>query len=229
LLANNDASEFSAGFANDARKVCALLQTQKPEWIFTIYSVKDDNFPQAEDADGYVITGSPASVHDDLPWIRKLEHFIQQLDDDRIPLIGLCFGHQLIAKALGGRVSENPGGWRFGVAATQFSVSRSWMDPPASQLLLHACHSEQVTQLPPGATLLGGDEFCPVGSFAIDSHVFTTEYHPEFTTSFMQALADAYEGEVPARVLDVGREELRTEVQSELFARWMVNFLEELA
>jgi GMP synthase-like glutamine amidotransferase len=227
LLTNNDESEFSHQFPNDGEKVCIFLKRQRPSWHYDIYSVKDDEFPAIEAADGYIITGSPASVHDALPWIAKLQVLIQRLNERRVPLIGLCFGHQVIATALGGAVSRNPGGWRFGIAETRYDVFDSWMDPRTPSLRLHACHSEQVTQLPPAARRLGGNAFCPIASFACAGHIFTTEYHPEFTHDFMTALADAYQGEVPDDVLDAGRRELQEGVDSDLFARWAARFFEQ--
>lgn len=225
LLANNDASEFSTRFPSDAEKVCTLLRAQRPDWSYEAYSVKDAVFPAPNAADGFVITGSPASVHDPLPWIARLSELIRHFNQSQVPLLGLCFGHQLIAKALGGEVSRNPGGWRFGVAETIFDDLRPWMKPEVRRLRLHACHSEQVTRLPAQAQRLGGDTACPIGSFAVGQHIFTTEYHPEFTSGFMRALADAYEGEVPNAILDAGRLQIQNEVQSDVFAQWMVQFL----
>ena len=226
LLANNDESDFSKQFPNDAEKACSLLKGRRPEWVYDIYSVKDGVFPDVGSADGFIITGSPASVHDKLPWIVQLEDLIREFNEQRVPLVGLCFGHQIIAKALGGRVSHNPGGWRFGVAETDYAKFTSWMEPPISPVRLHACHSEQVSILPPGALLLGGDSFCPIASFALGDHIFTTEYHPEFNQAFMISLADAYRGEMPDEVLDAGREQLRGALHAELFARWMAQFFE---
>lgn len=227
LLTNNDESEFSNKFPNDGAKVCSLLKRHRPTWRYEIYSVKDDVFPEAGSADGYIITGSPASVHDSLPWISKLEILIRTLNDQQIPLIGLCFGHQVIATALGGRVARNPGGWRFGIADSHYENLEPWMNPLTHHMRLHACHSEQVTHLPPGARRLGGDAFCPIASFGCGGHIFTIQYHPEFTHNFMIALADAYRGEVPDRVLDAGRRELDGPVHSEVFAQWAARFLDQ--
>ena len=227
LLANNDVSSFSSQHPSDAEKVCTLLRTQRPGWMYDIYSVKDGIFPTVAAADGFVITGSPASVHDPLPWIRRLVDFVHQLDEHRVKLVGICFGHQLIAQALGGEVSRNPGGWRFGVAETQYIARTQWMSPVSPQLLLYACHSEQVSRLPPEALRLGGDAFCPIGSFACGRHILTTEYHPEFTRPFMHALADAYRGEVPDAVLETGCRQLMNPVHSEVFAKWMVQFFSD--
>ena len=104
LLSNDDTSPFAAQFPNDGQKVVQLLQPLRPNWSFEVLPVKDGVLPSGPEAfDGYVITGSPASVNDDaLPWVGHLLDFIRAVDAARQPLIGLCFGHQAVARALGG-------------------------------------------------------------------------------------------------------------------------------
>ena len=109
LLTSNDTSAFSRRFPNDGEKIRDLLGPLRPDWTFSIWAVKDGQFPPwAAAADGYVITGSPASVHDSLAWIGTLKTWILDLNAARVPLVGLCFGHQAIALALGGRVERSP-------------------------------------------------------------------------------------------------------------------------
>ena len=106
LLTNDDTSAFASHFPNDGQKVVQLLQPLRPDWSFEVVPVKDGVLPASPKAfDGYVITGSPASVNDDnLPWIGQLLDFIRAVHTARQPLIGLCFGHQAVARALGGQV-----------------------------------------------------------------------------------------------------------------------------
>ena len=227
LLTSNDTSAFSRRHPDDGLKLIALLRPLRPAWTFRIWAVKDGEFPPGADcADGFIITGSPASVHDPLDWIARLRLLILDLHGRRLPLIGICFGHQAIATALGGLVEPNPGGWRLGIAPTHFKESRPYMLPPAPRLELYAAHREQVTRLPPGAEPLGGDEFCPFAAFAVGQHILTTEYHPEFTLEFMAGLADELEGKIPAAVIAAAREDLKRPAQGPLFAQWMVRFLE---
>ena len=126
LLTNNDTSAFAAHFPNDGQKVVQLLQPLRPDWSFDVVSVKDGVFPSGPEAfDGYVITGSPASVNDDsLPWLGELLDFIRAVDAARQPLVGLCFGHQAVARALGGQVARNAAGWGLGTAPTHWHHTR---------------------------------------------------------------------------------------------------------
>ena len=228
LLTSNDTSEFARRFPNDGLKVQALVGSFRPDWAYRIWSVKDGEFPARIDAaDGYIITGSPASVHDPLDWIAKLKRLIQELHAAEVPLVGLCFGHQAVALSLGGRVGRNPGGWRLGIATTHFNGKKSYMQPFAPTLDLYAAHNEQVTQLPPGAELLGGEAFCPNASCAIGGHVLTTEYHPEFTPDFLGALADELEGKLPPEVVLGARRDLSRPAQGAIFAEWIVRFFEQ--
>jgi GMP synthase-like glutamine amidotransferase len=228
LLTSNDASAFARRFPNDGLKVQALLAGLRPDWAYRVWSVKDGEFPVGIDAaDGYIITGSPASVHDPLDWIATLKSLIRELHAAKVPLVGLCFGHQAVALTLGGRVERNPGGWRLGIATTHFIRESSYMQPFVPSLDLYAAHNEQVTQLPPGAELLGGDAFCPNASFAIGGHVFTTEYHPEFTPDFLRALTDELDGKLPPEVILGARRDLSRPAQGALFAEWIVRFFDQ--
>ena len=113
LLTNDDTSAFAAHFPNDGQKVVQLLQPLRPDWTFEVVPVKDGVLPASALAfDGYVVTGSPASVNDDsLPWVGQLLGFIREVHAARQPLIGLCFGHQAVARALDGQVVRNAAGW----------------------------------------------------------------------------------------------------------------------
>ena len=226
LLANNDESVFSLQFPNDGEKVARHLADVRPQWVSQVWSVKDGEFPRCTDADAFVITGSPASVHDPLPWISRLVALVREIHREALPLIGLCFGHQVVAAALDGKVESNPSGWRFGAVETQFQGQHPWMRPEKNILRLFTSHSEQVTRLPAGAELLGSNSYCPNAAFAIGQHVLTTQYHPEFTADFMKALAREYEGEVPVAILQAGRPELDLPNDGRVFFQWMARFIE---
>jgi GMP synthase-like glutamine amidotransferase len=228
LLTNDDTSAFAAHFPNDGDKVAQLLQPLRPHWSFEVVSVKDGVFPSGPEAfDGYVITGSPASVNDDaLPWVGQLLSFIRAVDAARQPLIGLCFGHQAVARALGGQVVRNAAGWGLGTAATHWRHSQPWMVPAQITTTLMAAHNEQVTQMPERAVCLGGSDFCPIGSVQIGQHIWTTQYHPEMPLVFMQALLGYLDDKLDVTTLARARTSLQQAADVPLFGQWMVQFFE---
>lgn len=227
LVTNTDKSAFANARPKDGEKFRALLQPLRLSWQFTAVQVKDGEFPNhVDDFDGYVITGSPASANGNEAWIEKLMSFIRELHTKNIPTIGVCFGHQVIARALGGRVGRNPGGWGFGVMPTSYSVHENWMEPAQPLLNLYAAHNEQVLELPKGAEVLGGSDFCPIGSYKIGNAFFTTEYHPEMTTDFFTDLSREIESYIGPTAAEKARAQSTSPTDGKLFAKWMVQFLE---
>jgi GMP synthase-like glutamine amidotransferase len=227
LVTNTDDTDFAKAHPRDGEKFRALLQPLRPDWTFTAVQVKDGEFPKCTDSfDGYIITGSPASANGDSAWIAELLNFIRAIDDAKVPTVGVCFGHQVIARALGGTVSKNPGGWGFGVAETMFNQLENWMEPKQKSLLLYAAHNEQVTQLPSRAIVMGGSNHCPIGSYRIGEHIFTTEYHPEMTKEFMSGLIENYADYLGHEVAMRAREQVKQNVDGKLYAEWMLRFLE---
>lgn len=237
LLTNTDTSAFAQRHPDDGQKVIAQLQPLRPDWDYRVYRTCDGELPASPDGlGGVVITGSPASVNDDLPWIDAACGFVRQLHARRVPTVGLCFGHQLIAKALGGRV-ERAAGWGLGVGQVKLLGTEPWMQPPQARLTLFAAHQDQVTQLPPGARLLGGDDFCPLGCFTVGTrghpdhldHLLAIQYHPELGRAFMRELLDHLDGVLPAEVIARGRQQVDQPVDAALFFQWMARFIEGAA
>ena len=126
-----------------------LLLSTDPSLQFTIYDLTRNEFPvSANDHDAWLITGSKWSTYDSDPWIRRAEEFIRELRAYKRRTVGICFGHQLIAQSLGGKVEQaSHVGWGVGVHETEIKVQRPWMDPPASTLSLLVSHQDQVTVL----------------------------------------------------------------------------------
>jgi GMP synthase-like glutamine amidotransferase len=218
LMANTDESAFAARWPKDGEKFSILLRSQRPDWRFSVFSVKDGVFPESlSGVDGVLITGSPASVLDKDPWVGRLLQLIQQVVAAKIPLFGACFGHQAIALAMGGIVGKNPGGWVLGLARTSME---------GSEISLYAAHNEQVLVLPDGAEVLGGNAECPVGAFRIGDRILTTQYHPEMTPDFVAALIAEMDGKLPEAVVARAKASLVEPAETPRIAARIVRFLE---
>ena len=137
----------------------------------------------------YVITGSPAGVYDDLPWIPPLLDFLRKARG-RAKLVGICFGHQAMAKAFGGEVVRSPKGWGLGMHRYEIVEPPPGMEEP-SAFAIPAFHQDQVVTLPPGARVLAASEFTPFASLGYDDDTVSIQGHPEFSPAFSAALIEA--------------------------------------
>ena len=226
-MTNTDDSDFARSQPSDGEKFTRLMQTVRPEWNYKVYDCVAGSFPETlDECDGFIIGGSPASVNDGKTWVAQLLQLIRNLHAGHRPMAGCCFGHQAIAKALGGEVKHSPNGWGFGVANTNYKMPQPWMQPPVKNLALYAAHSEQVTQIPEGAIVLGGSDFCPIGGFAVGDHIMTTEYHPEMSEDFFVGLTHAFEKYIGEGVATDARRQAETPAQGEIFAEWIARFFE---
>lgn len=144
--------------------------------------VRGEPLPEADAFDAYVILGSKHSVYDDLPWIEPLKRFIRQAVEARIPMVGVCFGHQIMAEALGGAVAKAQSGWIAGPA--EYSVTGS-----AGTIRSIALHQDQVVVQPPDSELVLHSEDCPLaGLLYQDGLALSVQAHPEFDPAFIRAL-----------------------------------------
>lgn len=220
LMTNTDESEFAQARPKDGEKFASMIRSVRPDWQVSVFAVKDGVFPADEARfDGWLITGSPASVHDGEAWIDRLMALIRRLDAGRRPVFGACFGHQAIAEALGGRVGRNPGGWVFGLAETEME---------GRPIRLYASHIQQVLDLPAPARAMGGNAECPIGSFAVGDHILTTQYHPEMSHDFMAALVEEYAADLPPEVAAQARRSLKDgRADSARIAERIARFFEE--
>jgi GMP synthase-like glutamine amidotransferase len=138
--------------------------------------------------DGYVLTGSASSVLDPDPWIADAAAFVREAVAARVPLAGVCFGHQLVAHALGGRVGRAPGGWNAGVH--EYALAAPLAPDGRAPQRLHAMHQDQVLEPPAGATVWASSPRCPVAGLTVGDTVWTVQGHPEMTTDLVGAIID---------------------------------------
>ncbi|WP_137702124.1 type 1 glutamine amidotransferase [Marimonas lutisalis] len=220
LMTNTDESDFAQRWPKDGEKFPAMMRLVRPEWDYLVYSVKDGVFPESlEGIDGVMITGSPASVNSGEDWVARLEALVREIVGAGIPLFGACFGHQLIAQALGGKVEMNPDGWVFGQVEQVFKDGR--------KMPIYASHCEQVTRLPEGAEVIAEGPGCPVGAFVIGDAVMTTQYHPEMEPDFIAALIEYLATDLPSDITQAARSSLGEAPDMATTAEWIAEFLEK--
>ncbi|MDE0193306.1 MAG: hypothetical protein OXQ90_18280 [Gammaproteobacteria bacterium] len=203
----------------------ALGDALGPGASFEFFDVRRGCYPDhVDDCDGYLITGSRASVYDDEPWIDRLKDFVRQLDNAQAKTVGICFGHQLVAAALGGVVDRAQAGWGVGVHTWEIVDDEPWMRPRLCELRLLASHQDQVDVLPQGARLLAASDFCPNAAFAIDNHVFAVQGHPEFTRDYARFLMCRRRDQL-GDAFAPGMESLHEPTDEAVVAQWIAGFL----
>ncbi len=227
LATNTDDSDFASRHPRDVEKFRVLMQGVRPGWRVTAFDLPKGEFPKSlQGFDGALIGGSPSSVHDEDAWIERLMDLIREGFAAGVPLVGACFGHQAIAKALGGVVGANDRGFVLGTAETEVVAPAPWMEPVA-RFRLAAAHGEQVSMLPPGAEVVGRTPGCPAAAYRIGDRVFATQYHPEMTPEFLAALVEEFAPKFPAAVGAAARESLALGAEGPRFAEWVARFFEQ--
>ncbi|CAN6246951.1 unnamed protein product [Urochloa humidicola] len=163
-------------------------------------------FPAAEDLasyDGFVISGSPYDAYGDEPWIHRLCALIRTLHAMEKRVLGICFGHQVLCRALGGRIGKARNGWDIGVKKVTFAQDRLerfgflgdlGMELPTSASLIEV-HQDEVWEIPAGATVLASSEKTRVEVFAVGELALGVQGHPEYTTDILHNLIDRLTGQ----------------------------------
>jgi len=141
-----------------------------------------------DDHDGWVISGSQASVYDDLDWIRTGESIVRDLLASERPTFGICFGHQLMAQALGGSVERAEVGWGVGVHRYDVVEPAPGMAAPPPTIGVLAMHQDQVVEAPTGSTVWATSDFCPVAGLTFGERAWSIQPHPEFTPRIVEAM-----------------------------------------
>ncbi|WP_413207156.1 type 1 glutamine amidotransferase [Rhodospirillum sp. A1_3_36] len=187
-------------------------------FTFETYPVVDGHFPPSvEAAEGWLITGSKHGVYEDHPWIAPLETFLRDAYAADRPIVGICFGHQILAQALGGTVEKFVGGWSVGV--TEYDLVSG---APAERII--AWHQDQVIVPPAEARVLASSDFCPYAMLAYGTKALTYQPHPEFSPAFMTDLLAVRRSILPPAIAEAAVTSLALPLTSSRAAAQIASF-----
>ncbi len=206
------------------------LRAVLPDCELPVYRVLDGELPATTtECDAWLITGSKFGVNDGLHWIEALSDFVRTLWAEQRPLVGICFGHQLMARALGGTVVKSDKGWGVGLSFNQVIERKPWMQPWQEELDLLVSHQDQVVVLPEEAQVLASSDFCPYYLIQYGECFLSVQGHPEFCVDYCRALMEMRRDTLPAAGLRAGRASLNAEADSQLMMQWIASFLQMAA
>jgi GMP synthase (glutamine-hydrolysing) len=216
LLTGHSPSEIKADLGDYDAMFAELLKGHGLG--YRTYAVVDGEFPdRVDECDGWLITGSKHGAYEPHDWIPPLEQLIRDVYADGRPMVGVCFGHQIIAQALGGKVEKYEHGW---------AVGRQDYLIDGQPMALNAWHQDQVTKLPEDALVIGRNEFCDNAALLYGDRILTMQPHPEHTAEFVRRLVDSRgRGLVPDALLDAAIAQLDEPTQSQAMADRMAEFL----
>ncbi|MEQ8240367.1 MAG: amidotransferase [Cyclobacteriaceae bacterium] len=194
-----------------------------PNFNIQPYFIIDYFFPVVDDYDVFICTGSKSSVYDRDPWIPHLLELIREIDSKNKKFVGVCFGHQAIAEALGGKVEKADVGYLIGVHEFQIAEQKGWMNGVSSYHLLMLCQ-DQVKILPENSTILASSEYCPCAMFTVGNNIIGIQGHPEFSQEYDRAVFENRLRKVSPEKVEKAIESLNTPHDGALIAQWIERF-----
>lgn len=191
------------------------------------YDLDAGRFPDSVgECDGWLCSPSRQSVYDDLAWIADAEELHRAIVAAEAPYVGICFGHQLLAQALGGRVERTTAGWNVGVQTYDITQPRPWMDSSHRTISLIASHQDQVVGVPDAAAVFASaaDGSCPVGGMTVGDRAWTIQLHPEFVPDLADHLLAGRIDLIGEAKVAAARATLDRRLSRPTVARWIGRF-----
>lgn len=210
------------------------LGAYDPSLTFDGYDVHKSQFPDGPDAaDAWILSGSKYGVYEEHDWIEPLKAFIRDCVAAEAPMIGVCFGHQIMAEALGGKAEKWSGGWNLGPKTYATADFPDWTPELAEAVTLHAIHQDQVTTPPPDATVVMRHDQCAAAALVYGDmakpYGISIQPHPEFSDEYTGQLIELRRGNAfpePDSAAALG--DLGAKLDRDWAAAWFLAFLKQV-
>lgn len=203
-----------------------LFAGQDAELECQIFNVVRGEYPEADQRfDAYLVSGSKADSFGEEPWIVILRTYLRERFLQGDVLLGICFGHQILALVLGGNTQRSNKGWGIGVHRYRLACKPDWLPKAVDEFQLLISHRDQVTALPAGATLLAHSDFCENAAFIHGQQVLCFQGHPEFTHDFSRTLLQIRQSIYCPEEYEAACQSLQDRHDGQTIALWMLCFV----
>jgi len=222
-------AEIRADWPDYPAQFRALLGALAPELQFETVSLpRGEELPDPARLEAVLLTGSPAGVYDPEPWMGQLFDFIRWSANAKTPLVGVCFGHQAMAHAMGGHAGKSEKGWGVGRHVYDIVSRRDWLTGEADTVACACSHQDQVLTAPPGTETVLSWDFTPYAGLAYQTAPFISfQPHPEFSADYAAALHKLRRDKIGEARVDEALASLTLPLEGERMGRWIVNFLKD--
>jgi len=223
------AEDLATSFSSFPAMFQDLLEYSDSELNYETYSVVNGTFPSSvNNCHAWLITGSKHAAYETHPWTEPLCQLIREAFKNDIPLIGICFGHQIICHALGGVVEKSNKGWGIGASTYNLLNTPIWMDRAKHDAFtIQAFHQDQVISTPPNTQVIASSALCPNAALIIEDKALTFQGHPEFNSDFSEALINSKRDQniIPQALANSALSEISTPLNQSLVSQWICAFI----
>lgn len=218
---------MQAAFIGFGQMFKQLFTAQDANVECHIFNVVRGEYPQpSQEFDAYLVTGSKADSFANDPWIVTLRAYLRERFAQGEVLLGICFGHQILALVLGGDTQRSSKGWGLGVHRYRLERKPEWLAEAADEFQLLISHRDQVTALPAGAALLASSDFCENAAFMLGQQVLCFQGHPEFTHDFSRSLLKIRQSIYCPEEYQAACQSLESQHDGQAVAQWMLCFIQ---
>ena len=227
LQCDNVLAKFQPQFGDYPAMIEQMFDGVDLPLSFDTYDCRQDQFPgDINEYDFYITTGSKASAYEDSAWIGQLIELVRQLDKQQKKLIGICFGHQIIALARGGKVEKSDNGWGIGIARNRIISRPEWMSDGPAEINILVSHQDQITGLPDDTILIAENDFCPFFIVQWGNYFLSIQGHPEWNTDYSRTLINDRKAIIPPDRIKAALNSLQIAPDNALFVRLIMEFVQ---